>query len=130
MRRGMRSLNATALINRDVNDDSAVGYVFEHVESDEPRRRRTRHEDRTNNQIRLRDGVVNHVCARCQRRNLGKKDVIELAQTIEIVVDDRYVGAHPDRNLCGVSSDHAAADDHYPRRGDAGYTAEQDAATA
>src|SRR5207247_11283036 len=38
--------------------------------------------------------------------------------------------AHANRNLCGVSADHAAAKDHHTCRGYAGHTAQQDAATA
>jgi hypothetical protein len=45
---------------------------------------------------------VNHVRARRERRDLGKKDVVQFAQPIEIVIDDRDVRTHAHGDLrCG-----------------------------
>jgi hypothetical protein len=43
----MRSLDATALIHRHVNDHGAVGDVFEHAAGDEAGRGSARNQDRT-----------------------------------------------------------------------------------
>ncbi len=58
------------------------------------------------------------------------EDVVELAQAVEIAIDDADVGAHAERDFGGVGADYASAEDDDVGGGDAGDAAEEQAAAA
>src|SRR5687767_7262135 len=107
----MRRLDATTLIDSNVHNNSAVGNLFQHVFRDQFGSGSTFYQHGAYDQIRLRDRVLDHVSARGERGDLRKENIVEFAQSIEIVVDDRHVRAHADGDLRGICSDYAAADD-------------------
>ncbi len=59
---------------------------------------------------------ANRVLVRGQRHDLAGIDVVQLAQPLQIPVDDRDVRAQAHGHLRGVMPHHAAADNHHVRR--------------
>src|SRR5215510_15672004 len=82
----MGRLNATALIDGDVDNDRAVRNILQHISRNQLWCRSPRNQDGPNNQIRLRDGIVNHVSTRGERRDLRQKNIVKLAQPVQIVI--------------------------------------------
>ena len=77
-----------------------------------------------------RDGALDVVAVGGDGEEAAAEDVVELAQAVEVEVDEGDLGAHAEGDLGGVGADDAAADDADVAGGDAGDAAEQDAAAA
>ena len=91
MRRGVCRFKTTALVNRHVNQNRAIRNDFEHIACNQFRSRRADDQNRTDNQICVRNRFFNSVTRRGKRLNFWQKDVIELAQSIEISINNRNV---------------------------------------
>ena len=63
-----------------------------------------------------------------ERGDVGRHDVVEIAQPVEVDVEDGDVGAEAGGDLGGVGADDAAAQDDHVGRQHAGHAAQQDAA--
>src|SRR6266550_1313494 len=127
---GMGGLDAPALVHRDVNYHGAVRHVLEHVSCHQRGSGSAGHEHSAHDQIRAGNRVMNHVSTGGESGNLRKKNIVKLAQAIEIVVDDRDVSAHAHRDLRGVCSYYATADNYNSRSRNARHATKQNAATA
>ena len=55
------------------------------------------------------------------------EDIVQLAQTIQVDVNDGDIGSHAERDLRGVDADDTAADDHNLGGRNTGHSAQQDA---
>src|SRR6185369_6088471 len=107
----------------------SVRYILEHLLCNEFWCCRAGNQDRADDQIRLRNCVMNHVSAGGEGRDLRQKDIVKLAQSIEIVVDYRDVSTHTDGDLCSVSTYDTAADDHHARSWNSRNATKKNAAT-
>ncbi len=87
-------------------------------------------EHAADDEVGLADGALDVVGVGGERVEAAGEDVVELAQAVEVEVDERDLGAHAERDLGGVGADDAAADDADVAGRDAGDAAEQDAAAA
>ncbi len=108
----MCRLDATTLVHCNVDDHCTVGNLLQHASGDEFWRGGTGYKNGANNQIGLRDRIVDHVSAGSECWDLRKENIVEFAQSIEIVIDDRDVRTHSDRDLRGVCAYHTATNDH------------------
>src|SRR5215212_9401088 len=125
----VRSLDATALIDGNVDNDSTVGNFLQHRLGDELRRCSARHQHSPDDQICFRDCVLNHVSAGRECGNLRQEDIVEFAQPVQIVVDDSDVSAHANGDLRCVCAYDASADNHYARGGHTRNATQQNSAS-
>ncbi len=81
-------------------------------------------------EVGFADCVFNVVAVRGDGIDASAKDVVELAEAVEVEVDERDLCAHAEGDLCGVGADDAAADDADVAGGNARDAAEQNSAAA
>ena len=105
--------------------------LADHVARDELRRRGAGDEHAADEEVGAR--ARRRRCARVFEASVctrAAEDVVELAEAIEVGVEDRHARAEADGHLRGVRADHAAADDHHVARQRARHAAEEHAASA
>ena len=128
--RGVRRLDAAALVDGDVDDHRARLHPADHVGGDELRGGRARNEHPADHHVRVGDVAIDRGAGGVQ----GVERAAELApQRLERLggaVDGPRIGAHPHRDVGGVGPDHAAADDDDLGRQHSRHAAEQDSAPA
>ena len=83
---------------------------------------------RADDQVGPADAVEDVVPVAEQRRHVRRHHVVEVAQPVEVDVEDDDVRAEAGRDLGGVGADDAAAEDDDVGRQHARHAAEQDAA--
>ena len=84
----------------------------DHVARHELRRRGARDQHAADEEVGARAGVGDVRAVRGERLDAAVEDVVELAQAVEVRVEDRHARAEADGHLRGVGADDAAADDH------------------
>ena len=82
----------------------------------------------TNNQVGFPQAIQNVVPVTEESRHVAGHHVVEVAQAIEVDIEDIDAGAEPGGDLGGIGADHAAAEDDDAGRSNAGHAGEQDAA--
>ena len=73
---GAGCLNTTSLVHRHINNDRAIAHLFEHIARDQPRRTATGNQNRTDDQIRLKDDFLNIILIARPRLQRAGIDVI------------------------------------------------------
>ena len=96
--------------------------------SDQSGRSGSGDQDRADNQVGALNRLDNGVSIRVERRDVGRHDIIEVAQAIQIDVKDPHVGAEPGGDFGRVGADHSAPQDCHLSRGNPRYTGQQNAA--
>ena len=94
----------------------------------EPRRSGSGDQDRADDQVGALDRFEDRVPVGIERRDVGRHDVVEVAQAVEVDVEDPDVGAQAGGDLGRVGADDSAAQDGDLGRGDARHAGEQDSA--
>ena len=87
-------------------------------------------EDAADDEVGFADGALDVVGVGGEGEDAAGEDVVELAEAVEVEVDEGDLGAHAEGDLGGVGADDAAADDADVAGRDAGDAAEEDAAAA
>ena len=124
-----RSLRASALIDGDVDKDTAGLHVTQHLAGDQAWSPSARHENRTDEQINIRQNFL-------QVRLVGVKRVrrvqrnVEKAHALEINLQNRHIRSKPLRHARSIDSRSPAADHHHFARQDTRHPAEQHAGPA
>src|SRR5258706_10260498 len=90
----------------------------------------TDYQDRPDHEVGVRNCLFDRVTRRCERLNLGQKNIIELPQTVKIAVDYGYLCTQTDGHFSCLSADDAAADNDHICRRNTWNTAKQNAAAA
>ena len=130
MRRGMRCLDAAALIDRHVHDHRALLHLVHHRLGDDLRRSRARNQHAADHQVGLATRPLDVVAVRSHRKDAPAEDVIQLTQPVQIQIDQRHLRTHTERNLRRIRAHDPAADDAHIRRRNARNAAQQNAAPA
>ena len=130
MRGGVRGFKAAALVDGHVDHHRAALHLRDHLAPDQLRRSRPRDQHRADDQIGQFQRFGHCPVVRGQRCNQPAVNVVQLAQTVQVLVDHCHVGAHADGDLTGRVAHHAAAQDHHAGRRHARYAAQQDPAPA
>ena len=74
------------------------------------RSRRTRNQNRADDQISVRNCFFDRITRRSERLNFRQEDVVQFAQTFEIYINDRNVRSKSDRHFRRFRADDSAAD--------------------
>ena len=82
------------------------------------------------NKIGFTRRLRNVVAVRGQRVEAAAEDVFELAQTVQVHVDERDLGAEAERDPGCIGAHYSSAEDGDMRRRHAGHAAQQNAAAA
>ena len=131
MGRRPRGLEAAALVDRDVDEHGAALHQPELLARDHVRRPRAVDEHRADHEVGRRAGAARSPASRRSTvEQRPPKSDVELAQAVDVAVEDEHVGLHADRDEGGVHADHAAADHEHVGGRHARHAAEQDPAAA
>ena len=128
VRRGPDRLDAAALVNAHVDDDGAVLHVAHQRLAHQDRRPAAGNQDRPDHQVGML-GVPGHgVRVAVDRGDVGRHDLIEVSQAVQVDVHDDDVGPESCGHPRGVGPDDAATEDEDVGRFDACHAAQEDAA--
>ena len=127
---GMGGLDAAALIDGDVDDDRAFLHFGDHGFGDDLGSGGAGDEDSADDEVGLAGGALDVVAVGGNGEDAAVEDVVELAEAVEVEVDERDLGAHAEGDLGSVGADDASADDADVAGWDAGDSAEEDAAAS
>ena len=125
-----RGLEAAALVDRDVDEHRVALHQLELLAPDHVRRLRAVDEHRADHEVGLGQQLLDVERRRVARVGAAAEGDVELAQAVDVAVEDVDLRLHADRDERRVHADHAAADDHHLGGRHAGHAAEQDAAAA
>ncbi len=98
-------LEATALVDRDVDEHRTRTHRGDQVVGDELGSLGAGHQDRADHQVGLADGLLDRERARRDRRDHAGEPGVDLAQLGDVEVEDLHVGAHAARDLGSVDSE-------------------------
>src|ERR1039457_306421 len=130
VRSGTRGFDASALVDGDVDDDGALFHRGDHGAGNDLGRGGAGNKDAANDQVRFTGGVGQVVAIGSERIQAAAEQVVQVAKTIQIDVDDCDFGAEAEGDFSGVGADNAAANDGDMRGGNSGNAAEENAAAA
>ena len=88
------------------------------------------HQHRADHQVGVEDRPLDLVGVGRDGLAVALVDRVDLAQPVDVAVEQQHLGLHAERDRGGVHAGHAGADDDDLRRVDAGDAAHQDAAAA
>jgi hypothetical protein len=128
VRRRAGGLEAPALVDRHVDEDGAAAHDPELLPGDHVRRPRAVDEHRADDHVRVGQALLDLERGGEDGLGAAAEGDVELAQAVEVAVEDRDARLHADRDEGGVHADHAAADDEHVGAGDAGNAAHEHAA--
>ena len=130
VRGGMSGFDAAALINGYVDDDSAFLHLRDHGAGDDLGSRGSGNEDSADDEVGFAGGVGHVVGVGVDALQAAVEDVIEFAEAVEIVVEERNFRTHAERNLGGIGADDASTEDADVARSYPGDAAEKDTSSA
>src|SRR5262249_20660041 len=93
--------DASALVDGDVHDDGAGFHALEVGAADEARCQGARDEDGTDDEIGAAHGLEDGVAVGVEGRDIGGHDVVEVAEAVEVDVEDVDVGPEARGDLGG-----------------------------
>ncbi len=125
-----RVLEAAALVDRDVDEDRAGLHPRDEVVAHEHRRLRAGHQDGTDHHVCVDDRALHLVRIGRDRLQVALVDPVDLAQLVDVAVEQQHLGLHAERDRRRVHARDAGPDDHHLRGVHAGDTAHQHAAAA
>ena len=126
----MGGLDAAALIDRDVDDHRARLHRAHHVFGDHHRCPAPWHEDRTDDQVRVGDTALDRAPVRGDRGDATHLDLIDVAEPVDVLVQQIDFGFQSGRHPGGVPTDVACAEHDDPGRSHAGCSTHQDTPAA
>ena len=107
----MRRLDAAALVDRDVDDDRAGLHLGEHLAADELRRARARDEHGADDDVGMRDRLLDLEARRHEQADPAGEDLVEVPHPVDRALENRDLRAEPERDDRGVVADDPAAED-------------------
>ena len=122
---GTRGLGASALVDRDVDDDRAGLHLLHHVGGDEFRSARSGDQYGPDDEVGVHDLLLDGVVGRVDGLQHRPELLVQLGQAVQVLVDHGDPGFEAHGHPGGVGTDDTAADHDDLRRGDPRDTAEQ-----
>ncbi len=126
----MRGFRTAALVDGDVDDHRAALHRLDHRFRDQLRRRRPRHEHRTDHEIGREHLFLHGRARRIQRRDRRAELLLDRVKPLDVDIEDRHIGFEPDRHVRGIDARNAAAEHDDLGRRNPCDAAEQQAAPA
>src|SRR6187200_94075 len=99
MRRGVRCLEAAALVDGYVNEDGTLLDAGKHLARDQFRSRSARNKHRPNNDVGGEALFLKRLYGGVARMDATVENVVELAKTRNRAIENCHVGAKPGRHL-------------------------------
>ena len=130
VRGGVNRFHRAALVYRDIHNDAARRHRFHHLARDELRRFGAFDEHRADHRIRELDRFGNVVGIGIDRGQFTVKSFGEIAQPVNIDVNDRDIRAHAESHTGRGGPNGPAAKDDDIRGTHTGHTAQKLAAPA
>jgi hypothetical protein len=130
VRRRVRGLEAASLVDRDVDEYRSGAHEAEHLARHELRRDGARDEDGPDHHVGVGEGLLDLEPVRHRERHPSVERDLELAHSVDRLVEHPDVRLHAERDDRGVEADDAASEHHDLGRRHARDTAEKDAAAA
>ena len=127
--RGAARGDAAPLINGHIDDDGAWLHEGEVFAAHEVRRASPRNEHAADHKIRPAEPFADRVAVGVEAVDVGGRDVVEVAESLEVCVEESNVGPEPGCHLGGIGSHRARAEHKHVGRGHARHATEQDAAS-
>jgi len=121
---GVSGFDAAALVDGDVYDDGALLHFGDHGLGDDLGGCCARDKDSADDEVGFHDGALDVVGVGGDGEDTSAEDVVELAEAVEVEVDERDLGTHAEGDFGGVGADDAATDDADIARRNAGDAAE------
>ena len=126
----VRSLEAAALVDRDVDHDRTGLHACDHLARHELRGERAGDQHGPDHEIRLLHRRGDLEARRHQQRDATRENLLEVAHAVDRPLEDRDLRSETQRDHGGVVAHDPAADHDDAARRDARHAAEQQAATA
>jgi len=121
------SLDTPTLVDGHINNDGPVRHAFEIFAAHQARGFGAGDQHGADQQIGTVKAVEDVVPVAEQRGHVTRHHIIEVAQPVQVDVENGDVGAQAGGNLGGVGAHHAAAQNHHVGRQDPRDTAQQNA---
>src|SRR5271163_2512945 len=125
---GMGGFDAAALVDGNVHDDRALLHLAHHCFGDDLGSGSAGDEDSTDDQVGIADGALDVVAVGGNGVDASAKDVVEIAEAIQVEVDQGDLCSHAEGDLRGVGANDAATDDTDVAGWDARDAAQKDSA--
>src|SRR5207253_5710209 len=103
--------DAAALVDGHVDNDRPRRHALEVVAAHEVGGTRAGNEHRTDQQVCPRQAVEDVVPVAVQRGDVARHGVVEVAEAVEVDVENGHVGAESGRDFRGIGTDHPGAQD-------------------
>ena len=130
VRGGARCLNASTLVDGHIDNDSALFHLGDHGAGNELGRGGSGDEYAADDEIGLPGGAGQVVAVGGKRVEAAGEDIVELAKAIQVHINESDLSAEAECYFGCVGADDAASDDADMGGGNAGDSAEKDAAAA
>ena len=121
--------DAAALVDGDVDDHAAGLHPPQVLLFDEHRGLRAGDQHRADHEVGPRELLADRVAVAEQAVDVGRHDVVEVAESVHVDVENGHVGAKAGGDLGRVRADDSAAEDRDVGRCDARHAAQQNAAS-
>jgi hypothetical protein len=126
MGRGPAGFDTSTLIDGDIYQDGAGSHQFQHVAGDQFGRLCTGNKHAANNKVRIFHHLADGVFVRHHGMNILRHHVVEVAQPVDVHIDDRNIRAHAGSDLRGIRSDDTTAQYQYFCGRNTGNSTEED----
>ena len=119
----MGRLEATALVDRDVDQHRPGAHLGDELVGDQVRGPGADDEDRADDDVRLEADLLDRVLGGGDGLELAAEVVVDLAQLVEVAIEDEHLGVHADGDGGGGEAGHPGAEDDHAGAADAGHAA-------
>ena len=127
----MGSLEATSLVNGDVDENRTRLHRSDHLITHQVRRTGTRNQHRTDHQVGILDGLAHRQARRVLGSDAAAEGLLDVAHSCHVDVEDRHSSAHAFSNTsCAQPSSTTTEDDDLSRSNARGTTQQRSIATS
>ena len=116
VRRRVRRLGATALVDRDVAEDGPLLHPGHHLAGEQLGRERAGDQDGADHDVGVHDRALDLERRGHDEVDAAVQDLLQVAHPVDRAVEDRHLRAEAERDHGGVVADDPAADDRRPFR--------------
>src|SRR6516165_9771142 len=125
---GSRRFDASALVDCHIDNHSAGWHPFQVFVPDQPGSARAWNQHGSNQKVRMIETIENIMAIAEQRGHVARHDIVQIAQTVEIDVQNRNVGSQTGGYFGGVGPNNAASQNYHIGGKDPRHATQKDAA--